>query len=624
MRKENVMQAVGDGQRLLMRGFSVAVAVLFALSWGGLWAACGAKSTGGTLDGGGDGGRLQDGASRDGATRDDASNPEAGRADRDEDGIVDSQDDCPDVPNPSQVDTDNDGRGDACDDGDSDGVLDVQDNCIGQYNPGQEDGDADGIGDACAGLGRNGRAIQRILNVPLQYPYRVVFIGDVRTPGEENFAHLLDQVLALDPRPLFVVVVGDFVHHGTPAEYDAYEAAIDGYPIPLLHVVGNHELYDDAGIWEYLDRFGPTDDHFDYGKSRFVWCNDAIPPDYSVTSRQLAWLDAVLTGPEVTDRFVMMHVPPKMVLSGQSVYGGHFFDSRDGFVGGPELMRIMERHDTTMGIFGHIHIYGNYVSGRTRYLVTGGGGAELPTPSSDPWHDGVFYHFVVLDILSPDGHDYRGHVITLGNGTDPLPEYDFDPQTGARPVALSLPWSEDFSSGDLSAWQERVYYGPGGRDLVDWQVANGRLEQRGNYWVDGMGPPASEGTYLCTWERSWTDVIVTATMGNDDDDWMGILFRYQDDDNYYRFAMSNQESRRILVLKHDGEYTVLFQDDVAFTPGHAYQVQVSAVGSRLTVSIDGEEWRSVTDDTLSSGGIGLYTRGSDAAWFDDLSVQEVQ
>ncbi|MBC8249615.1 MAG: thrombospondin type 3 repeat-containing protein [Anaerolineales bacterium] len=71
-------------------------------------------------------------------------------ADSDGDGIADSQDNCPWVPNPDQTDTDGDGVGDACDhDDDNDGVPDADDNCPTTYNPDQADSDGDGIGDAC-------------------------------------------------------------------------------------------------------------------------------------------------------------------------------------------------------------------------------------------------------------------------------------------------------------------------------------------------------------------------------------------------------------------------------------------------------------------------------------------
>ncbi|MDG0979988.1 MAG: thrombospondin type 3 repeat-containing protein, partial [Halieaceae bacterium] len=70
--------------------------------------------------------------------------------DTDGDGINDDVDNCPNIQNPDQIDTDNDGLGNPCDDDvDGDGVLNLQDNCPGASNPNQEDTDGDGVGDAC-------------------------------------------------------------------------------------------------------------------------------------------------------------------------------------------------------------------------------------------------------------------------------------------------------------------------------------------------------------------------------------------------------------------------------------------------------------------------------------------
>ncbi len=93
-------------------------------------------------------------------------------SDRDDDGVPDADDNCPDTPNADQADTDADGVGDACDDcpeianaqqggcptgwdsgrdSDGDGIPDITDNCPDVPNPDQADSDQDGIGDACDG-----------------------------------------------------------------------------------------------------------------------------------------------------------------------------------------------------------------------------------------------------------------------------------------------------------------------------------------------------------------------------------------------------------------------------------------------------------------------------------------
>lgn len=74
----------------------------------------------------------------------DPNNPDA-----DDDGFLNEADNCPNVAN-DQVDTDNDGRGDACDpDDDNDQIRDAVDNCSLTSNPEQEDNDHDGRGDVC-------------------------------------------------------------------------------------------------------------------------------------------------------------------------------------------------------------------------------------------------------------------------------------------------------------------------------------------------------------------------------------------------------------------------------------------------------------------------------------------
>lgn len=69
--------------------------------------------------------------------------------DTDGDTLADDADNCPDVANEDQADWNEDGVGDVCSDVDDDNVTDADDNCREDSNADQADADKDGIGDAC-------------------------------------------------------------------------------------------------------------------------------------------------------------------------------------------------------------------------------------------------------------------------------------------------------------------------------------------------------------------------------------------------------------------------------------------------------------------------------------------
>ena len=111
------------------------------------------------------------------------------------------------------------------------------------------------------------------------------------------------------------------------------------------------------------------------------------------------------------------------------------------------------------------------------------------------------------------------------------------------------------------------------------------------------------------------------TIRSQDNDGIGVMLRYQDSDNYYRFSWDRERSFRRLVKKQGGVFTLLAGDSVLYTIGQTYQLRIIAHGALLTVSIDGVPVFSLTDGALSSGSIALYTWANAGSYFDDVVVE---
>jgi len=112
--------------------------------------------------------------------------------DIDDDGIVDAEDNCPEIFNPEQEDNDEDDIGDVCDaDDDNDGVPDDMDNCPFTFNIDQEDIDFDNIGDACDDDDDGDGILDVVDNCPSQSNTDQAnndqdALGDICDPDDDN------------------------------------------------------------------------------------------------------------------------------------------------------------------------------------------------------------------------------------------------------------------------------------------------------------------------------------------------------------------------------------------------------------------------------------------------------
>ncbi|KRC34357.1 phosphodiesterase [Acidovorax sp. Root219] len=130
------------------------------------------------------------------------------------------------------------------------------------------------------------------------------------------FAQALAHLHALDRRPDLIVLTGDLVDHGRPAEYQEVRRLLVTTSIPWLAMAGNHDereafraaFHDQA----YLARAGALHFCVDDHPVRIVAFDSCIPGRHHgrVDAAALAWLDATLSEARNKPTLLMLHHPP--------------------------------------------------------------------------------------------------------------------------------------------------------------------------------------------------------------------------------------------------------------------------------------------------------------------------
>jgi hypothetical protein len=99
----------------------------------------------------------------------------------------------------------------------------------------------------------------------------------------------------------------------------------------------------------------------------------------------------------------------------------------------------------------------------------------------------------------------------------------------------------------------------------------------------------------------------------------GLVFRYQDANNYYVTRANPLESNIRLYRVVNGDRQEFASWSGPVTAGVWHDYRVDALGDRLDVYWDGQRVLGVNDATFSTAGkIGVWTKADSVTYFDDL------
>ncbi|MCD6118918.1 metallophosphoesterase [bacterium] len=214
--------------------------------------------------------------------------------------------------------------------------------------------------------------------------FTFIVIGDTRE-GDKVHLKLLKQAEAYEP--LFILNTGDYVSNGYQKEYEHYAGLVQSLRIPILNVVGNHDVAKETAAFDR--HIGLRNWYFDYGNCRFISLDNATG---GFSRETLDFARKYLH----TDKtcFVAFHKPPAY-----DRWKVHSMDS-DGSGGrGGEMMELIASSNVALVFLGHIHLYDEMEIGGVPYVISGGGGAGLYKKYG---FGKAEYGFVVVKV-GPDG-----------------------------------------------------------------------------------------------------------------------------------------------------------------------------------------------------------------------------
>ena len=185
----------------------------------------------------------------------------------------------------------------------------------------------------------------------------------VQTPGgslDVNYdtaGHLERAVRHLNGmarRPDVVLLTGDTVEGGSPAEYERLRGILAALELPLYVVPGNHDDREAMRAAFAGDGYLPAEGFLQYAVEdlpvRLVGLDTLVPgePRGWICQARLAWLDSCLAADAERPTVLFMHHPPFTV--------GMPAMDRMGLEGAGDLEKLVARHRQVRHVLcGHIH-----------------------------------------------------------------------------------------------------------------------------------------------------------------------------------------------------------------------------------------------------------------------------
>jgi hypothetical protein len=208
-------------------------------------------------------------------------------------------------------------------------------------------------------------------------------------------------------------------------------------------------------------------------------------------------------------------------------------------------------------------------------------------------------------------------------------------ETGSTERGGTVLLSEEFMAASLNRFE--IFDDPlatqGQPSEWVYNPTEHRIEQLRNIRGGTNTPtPSKPGTYLVLRTTptlpAVRDFVMSTELSSDDVDTIGLVFRFQDVENFMFLVLDARTGFRMLARKLAGTFEALDPPAVVnvegFTVGQIHSVRIVAQGEAFRVHVDGELTLEASDDSLPlAGRVGFLARANTAAHFYRLDLTEL-
>jgi hypothetical protein len=243
--------------------------------------------------------------------------------------------------------------------------------------------------------------------------------------------------------------------------------------------------------------------------------------------------------------------------------------------------------------------------------------------------------FLANNAAQGETNPYPGYTVYYGNPALGAPVYDPTELAAINAAVLSgnanyildrrFAYTDDFSNAATLANYTITDLGPV-EGPSNWNIASGYLNQTSNIYgptTSGTQFPYERGTQLILKNGFSGDWSLSVKMKAGDNDGIGLIFGYQNSQNFYALEWDQQISKLGFwksVNQTDTGTVIAQVTSYPYSQGVWYNLRIEKRGATYQVYVNDVLKMTASDSAFTTGRVGLLSRGSINLQYDDFAI----